>query len=161
MWKLHANATIDVWANATEYTARRTFDVLGLDYEIPLQVKQEEDVQTFTYYFAINELWEAKGLPGTFVPRLAAVLLIVFSGIWPHVKLLMLNITWFFGRHPVRRTRALQWLSGLGKWSLADVLVVCVMVGVLHLDWIVEPEDIKQGSDNRPTQFDTDCTKFV
>jgi len=145
MWKLHVNATIDVWANATEYTARRTFDVLGLDYEIPLRFNEEEDVQTFTYYFAIHELWEAKDLPGTIIPRLAAILLIVFSGIWPHLKLFMLNLTWFFGKHPIRRTRALQLLSGLGKWSLADVLVVCVMVGVLHLDWVVDPADIKQG----------------
>eukprot|EP00529_Nitzschia_sp_RCC80_P009742 CAMPEP_0113443098 /NCGR_PEP_ID=MMETSP0014_2-20120614/1958_1 /TAXON_ID=2857 /ORGANISM="Nitzschia sp." /LENGTH=767 /DNA_ID=CAMNT_0000334033 /DNA_START=33 /DNA_END=2336 /DNA_ORIENTATION=- /assembly_acc=CAM_ASM_000159 len=145
MWKLHVNATIDVWANATEYTARRVFDVAGLDYENHITFSEEEDVQTFTYMYAINELWRAKDLPGLVLPRMAAVLLIVFSGLWPHLKLLMLNITWFFGRHPTRRTRTLQWLSGLGKWSLADVLVVCVMVGVLHLDWVVEPDEIKQG----------------
>ncbi|KAG7338184.1 paraquat-inducible protein A domain containing protein [Nitzschia inconspicua] len=145
MWKLHANATIDVWANATSYTARRFFQGTGVPYENEFHIAQEEDVQTFTYYFAIHELWTAKDLPGLVIPRLAAILLIVFSGIWPHLKLIMLNLTWFFGRHPVRRTRTLQWLSGLGKWSLADVLVVCVMVGVLHLDWIVEPDAIKQG----------------
>ena len=145
MWKLHVNATIDVWANATEYTARRVFDVAGVDYENHITFDEEDDVQTFTYMFAINELWRAEGLPGLVLPRMAAVLLIVFSGLWPHLKLLMLNITWFFGRHPTRRTRTLQWLSGLGKWSLADVLVVCVMVGVLHLDWVVEPDEIKQG----------------
>jgi hypothetical protein len=44
-----------------------------------------------------------------------------------------------------RRKRALHTLSTLGKWSLADVLVVCVMVGVLHLDWTVLPDQIKQG----------------
>jgi hypothetical protein len=86
----------------------------------------------------------SRGLPGKTLPRMAAVLLIIFSGIWPHLKLLLLNLTWIFGKHP-SRTSALQWLSTLGKWSLADVLVVCVMVGVLHLDWIVEPADIKAG----------------
>jgi hypothetical protein len=145
MWKLHANATIDVWANATDFTTRRFFQGAGIPYENEFSIDQQEDVQTFTYYFAIHELWEAKDLPGLVIPRLAAILLIVFSGIWPHLKLIMLNVTWFLGKHPVRRTRALQWLSGLGKWSLADVLVVCVMVGVLHMDWIVEPEEIKQG----------------
>lgn len=145
MWKLHVNATIDVWANATDYTARRACDATGLEYENHLTYSEEEDVQTFTYMYAIHELWRAKDLPGTLLPRLAAILLVVFSGLWPHLKLLMLNITWFWGKHPTRRTRTLQWLSGLGKWSLADVLVVCVMVGVLHLDWIVDPDAIKEG----------------
>jgi len=145
MWKLHVNAEVDVWANATEYTARRTFDVLGLDYDIPLAIDEQKDVQTFTYMYAIKELWAAKNLPGTFLPRSAAVLLIVFSGLWPHIKLLMLNLTWFFGKHKTRRTKILSWLAALGKWSLADVLVVCVMVGVLNLDWVVDPDAIKKG----------------
>lgn len=145
MWKLHVNATVDVWLNATDYLARRTIDTMGLDYDNNFVVDQARDVRTFTYYFAIHELWTAEKIQGTILPRLAAVLLIVFSGIWPHLKLMMLNLTWFIGRHPKRRTRTLQWLSALGKWSLADVLVVCVMVGVLHLDWIVDPAEIKEG----------------
>jgi len=145
MWKLHVNADVDVWANATEYKTRRFFDVLGLDYDIPLQLEEAEDVQTFTYMYAIQELWEAKDLPGTFLPRFAAVLLVVFSGLWPHIKLLMLNLTWFIGKHKTRRTKTLAWLAALGKWSLADVLVVCVMVGVLNLDWVVDPGAIKDG----------------
>lgn len=145
MWKLHVNAEVDVWANATEYTARRTFDVLGLDYDIPLGIDEQKDVQTFTYMFAIKELWTARDLPGKFLPRSAAVLLIIFSGLWPHIKLLMLNLTWFLGRHKSRRTKILAWLAALGKWSLADVLVVCVMVGVLNLDWVVDPVAIKTG----------------
>jgi uncharacterized paraquat-inducible protein A len=59
-------------------------------------------------------------------------------------------------RHPIRRTRLLHWLSILGKWSLADVLVVCVMVGVLNLDWDVDPAQIKQGfSDQLPVVIHT------
>ena len=144
MWKLRAFAHIDAWANATEYKTRRAFDAVGLGYENHFGYDEDKDVQTFTYYFAIEHLWKAKGLPGKTLPRLAAVLLIVFSGIWPHLKLLWLNATWFFGKHPRFRTNTLHWLSTLGKWSLADVLVVCVMVGVLHLDWIVVPDDIKR-----------------
>ena len=145
MWKLHVNAEVDVWANATSNTARRTFQVLGLDYDIPLGIDEQKDVQTFTYMFAIKELWTARDLPGTFLPRSAAVLLIIFSGLWPHIKLLMLNLTWFLGKHKSRRTKTLAWLAALGKWSLADVLVVCVMVGVLNLDWVVDPGAIKTG----------------
>lgn len=91
-------------------------------------------------------------MPGKFFPRLAAVLLALFSGVWPHLKLLLLNLTWLVAKHPVRRTRTLTWLANLGKWSLADVLVVCVMVGVLNLDWDVDPEQIRRGfSDQLPT----------
>jgi hypothetical protein len=62
--------------------------------------------------------------------------LFVFSGIWPHLKLLLLHATWFTPfRNVQRRRRTLSCLAVLGKWSLVDVLVVCVMVGVLHLEW--------------------------
>ena len=129
MWKLHVNATVDVWANATEYTARRTFDVLGLDYDIPIKVNEAKDVQTFTYMFAITELWEAKNLPGTALPRTAAILLIIFSGLWPHLKLIMLNLTWFFGKHKMRRTTTLSWLAALGSTFL---LLACLLVSFVR-----------------------------
>lgn len=144
MWKLRMFAEIDAWANATDFTSRTTFDTVGLPHENNFRISEDKDVETFTYYYAIDHLWVAKGLPGKTLPRAAAILLIIFSGFWPHIKLLLLNVTWFCGKYPTR-SKHLQWLSTLGKWSLADVLVVCVMVGVLHLDWIVVPEDIKQG----------------
>mmetsp|Transcript_18978 Transcript_18978/g.47006 ORF Transcript_18978/g.47006 Transcript_18978/m.47006 type:complete len:705 (-) Transcript_18978:1689-3803(-) len=144
MWKLRTFAEIDAWANATDFTSRTAFDTVGLPRQMNFKISEDKDVETFTYYYAIDHLWVAKGLPGKALPRAAAILLVIFSGFWPHIKLLLLNVTWFCGKYPTR-TKHLQWLSTLGKWSLADVLVVCVMVGVLHLDWIVVPEDIKQG----------------
>ena len=145
MWKLRLNAHIDAWANATDFTARRTFETAGLPYENHFTYDEDKDVETFTYGYAIQQLWRAKNLPGKFLPRLAAILLVMFSGVWPHLKLALLNITWLLGGHPANRTRTLHWLSCLGKWSLADVLTVCVMVGVLNLDWEVDPEEIKTG----------------
>lgn len=145
MWKLRLVADIDVWANATDFTTKQTFNLLGLKYDNHFAYQEDRDVQTFTYYFAIHHLWMAQGIPGKVLPRLAAVLLIVFSGFWPHAKLLWLQATWFFRKQAAARTTTLQWLSTLGKWSLADVLVVCVMVGVLNLDWIVDPDAIKEG----------------
>ena len=145
MWKLRVFAHIDSWANATDFKSRTTFDTLGLDRELQFAYDQDEDVETFTYWYAIKQLWRAKDLPGKVLPRLAAILLVVFSGIWPHLKLFMLQLTWFFGKNQLRRTRTLHWLSALGKWSLADVLTVCVMVGVLNLDWEVDPDAIKKG----------------
>lgn len=145
MWKLRVFSQIDVWANATDFTSKRAFDAVGLHHSNHLTYDEDKDVQTFTYYYAIDHLWKAQGLPNKTLAQMAAVLLIIFSGFWPHIKLFWLNMTWFFGKHQRFRTNTLHWLSTLGKWSLADVLVVCVMVGVLHLDWIVEPDAIKQG----------------
>ncbi len=145
MWKLRMVADIDVWANATDFTTKQTFNLIGLKYDNHFTYQEDRDVQTFTYYYAIHHLWLAKGIPGKVVPRLAAMLLIVFSGIWPHCKLAWLQLTWFFKKQAAARTTTLQWLSTLGKWSLADVLVVCVMVGVLNLDWNVDPAAIKEG----------------
>jgi hypothetical protein len=151
MWRLMRRQHVDVWANATAFDSRTFFDTVGLHHELHFTTDQDQDVKTFTYSYAMTELWRARRMPGKFFPRLAAVLLFIFSGVWPHLKLLILNLTWVVARHPVRRTRLLHWLSILGKWSLADVLVVCVMVGVLNLDWDVDPEQIKQGfSDQMP-----------
>lgn len=145
MWKLRMVANIDVWANATDFTTKQTFNLIGVKYDNHFAYQEDKDVQTFTYYYAIHHLWLAKGIPGKVLPRLAAVLLMIFSGAWPHIKLLWLHATWFFGKQAAARTTTLRWLSTLGKWSLADVLVVCVMVGVLNLDWSVDPAAIKVG----------------
>jgi len=148
MWRLTESQTVDVWANATGTTAKIAFDTVGMKKRNHLVIDTNSTIQTFTYSFAILELWEAKGMPGTTMPRIAALLLVLFSGIWPHLKLLLLNVTWLFEKNSKRRTKMLHWLSCLGKWSLADILVVCVMVGVLHIDWYVDPGAIKTGLSN-------------
>ena len=145
MWRLHLSQQVDVWANATSFESQTTLSTLGLPYHNHILVRKEKTVKEFTYMYAIHELWKAAHMPGKVLPRSAAVLLIIFSGVWPHLKLFLLNFTWLLGSDGVRRSRMLHWLSTLGKWSLADVLVVCVMVGVLHLDWVVDPVATKAG----------------
>jgi hypothetical protein len=171
MWRLTQSQSIDIWWNATSTKARWAYDTLGLPRELNLVRHDQSTIQTFTYSFAIQELWAAKGMPGTTLPRIASVLLALFSGVWPHLKLILLNLTWFLRLRPAPRTSLLHWLSCLGKWSLADILVVCVMVGVLHIDWVVDPDEIRLGiSDHLPemlhlvqTQFDATalCTQLL
>jgi len=145
MWKLKYSAHIDVWANATDLKSKLAFDALGLDHNTPITINEDHVIQSFTYRYAIEHLWYAIGLPNKFLSQFSAILLIFFSGVWPHFKLLLLNCTWFLSRDGKRRTRTFHWLNALGKWSLADVLVVCVMVGVLKLDWPIVPSKIQQG----------------
>lgn len=145
MWELLLRKHVHVSAQAMSLEARTTFDTLGLHHLLHYDVDSDKDVREFTYAYAIQELWKAKGMPGKLLPRFCAILLIFFSGAWPHVKLFLLLMTWWFATNTRRRTKALSWLSTLGKWSLADVLVVCVMVGVLHLDWTIDLDRIQQG----------------
>mmetsp|Transcript_47704 Transcript_47704/g.144245 ORF Transcript_47704/g.144245 Transcript_47704/m.144245 type:complete len:782 (-) Transcript_47704:95-2440(-) len=145
MWRLRLFAHVDVWANATQPVARRTVEALGLPWRNQFKYDHDGDVETFTYGFAVRRLWEAKGMPSTFGPRLSAVLLVLFSGAWPHIKLILLHLNFWVRRRAEARTGALYWLSGFGKWSLADVLVVCVMIAVVHLDWEVDPGAIRDG----------------
>jgi Paraquat-inducible protein A len=137
MWSLLLHTDINVQYTATTYESRITLDAFKLprsdQFNIP---NQSHTVRTFTYVYAMQELWKAKHMPGVFLPRLASAGLFLFSGVWPHLKLLLLNVTWFTPyTNPKRRQRILSYLSVLGKWSLVDVLVVCVMVGVLHLHY--------------------------
>ena len=138
MWSLRlSNNDIDVAYHATTYESQFTLDALKLPRSYQYHMTHEHrNVRTFTYMYAMQELWEAKHMPGLFLPRLASAGLFLFSGIWPHLKLLLLNLTWCtpYTNH-IRRQRMLSYLSVLGKWSLVDVLVVCVMVGVLHLQY--------------------------
>jgi hypothetical protein len=113
MWKLDHHESIDIWWNATTTTSQWAFHTLGLPHDLHFYFQstnsssstQQSDlvfqdmtnasntIQTFTYAFAIQELWEAKGMSaGMLISRVAAILLTLFSGIWPHVKLLSLQI---------------------------------------------------------------------
>lgn len=146
MWRLtsHYHTQLQYEAQSTETKlALRTVGIARSDEYVLAETEWE--IRQFTYAYAIQELWQAKLMSGLFLPRLAAVLLIVFSGIWPHLKLFLLLVTWFLGRNPVRRRRMLACLSVFGKWSLADVLVVCVMVGVLNLQWDFTAQNLYDG----------------
>ena len=148
MWRLRVRADVDVWANATTFSSRKTFDAIGLNETNHLTLDYNDDVSTFTYFFAIKQLWIAAGLPNKFMSRLAAVLLVIFSGVWPHLKLLLLHLT-FLVPYSVRRyrsrTSSLYWLSTFGKYTLADVFVVCALIGIVSLDWQVDPAVVRDG----------------
>ncbi len=43
----------------------------------------------------------------------------------------------------------------LGKWLLADMLVICILIAMLYLDWKVHPKEICHGiKDLLPTLLD-------
>jgi hypothetical protein len=87
-------------------------------------------LETFTYGQSIYELWIER-LPLTYA---SAVLLVLFSALWPHLKLVLLHVYYYGAFRAGPRRAALYWLGSLGKLSLADVCLVCFLFVVLNLD---------------------------
>jgi len=197
MWNLAYSTNVTISATATTLKSKAAFDTLNLPHDYTFKHNENKIVETFTYMDAIRKLWNGEGLgDAQTLSKVAAALLVVFSGIWPHLKLLLVHFCWFFpfshrllltsnlnpdASHAYddrsdkqccksrdastrnnsiwcanghvhntcnRRSPFLRVLSTLGKWSLADVLVVCILIAVLHLDWKVNPYEIRSGLEN-------------
>ena len=65
-----------------------------------------------------------------------ALLIFMFSLIFPALKLSTLVVIWFRGMEPGPRERALQALRVLGKWSMLDVFVVVALVGAVQFGFL-------------------------
>jgi hypothetical protein len=74
------------------------------------------------------DIWNAGG-------RELAVIIVIFSGIWPYTKQLMSLVVWFMppSRLSVsRRESILLWLDRLGKWSMIDIFVLVVSIAAFR-----------------------------
>ncbi|KAL7427314.1 hypothetical protein ACHAXH_001630 [Discostella pseudostelligera] len=73
----------------------------------------------FSLVKSLIEMWIAGA-------RSLAVIIAIFSGVWPYTKQLMVLFIWFVPTKWVsskRRSSMLFWLDVLGKWSMVDVFV--------------------------------------
>ena len=104
------------------------------DLEVPLP-----SLFDFSLGNSVRDMWSAKVYP-------LALLILLFSGVWPYVKLVMMLMCWVVppssrcrccgcgrGRgmrvlSPERRGMWLQALDALGKWSLIDTFVLVMMM---------------------------------
>ena len=64
------------------------------------------------------------------------LLILIFSGVWPYLKLVLMLLAWvipskFF--RPERRGQLLVWLDALGKYSLVDTYVLILMMVAFRL----------------------------
>lgn len=156
---LFMNIALFVWSNCStgatvepNVVIRFPKDLQWIVHEIlPNQVDKhgvlafKDDVFNFTLITSLKHFWKggAYGL---------AVLIGVFSGLWPYVKLLTMVVLWFVPATEKLRGKLLHWLDVLGKWSLVDAYVLCLMavafgfntdktiIGIdIHVDISVRP----------------------
>ena len=138
MWKLTSDYTVSISYKASGVQTRLLMEALSLPTSDTIHRESVWDIQYFTYSYWVEQLWLAQGMPNKILPRFASIGLVLCSGVWPHLKIVLLLGVWWLTRKMVRQQFYLHWLSVLGKWSLVDVFVVCVLVGVLHLAWEFE-----------------------
>jgi hypothetical protein len=70
------------------------------------------------------DIWNAGG-------KELAILVLIFSGIWPYTKQLVTLVVWFLppSRLSVsRRESILLWFDRLGKWSMIDIFVLVISI---------------------------------
>jgi len=171
MWYLFSEVRADVELHADSLDAKLAFRALKLQNPSNITINFHQTIEAFTYWDAIRGLWT--GHTGPVDPRyqnpgpgpwgkVSAILLIFFSAFWPHAKLLGLNYQYHrkvrFGDEE-SRTTTLYWLDTFGKWSLADVFVICTLLAVLNLDMPLQAPKILDALGIQLRQLANDFTK--
>eukprot|EP00980_Cylindrotheca_fusiformis_P014861 scaffold4056_cov115-Cylindrotheca_fusiformis.AAC.5 len=83
------------------------------------------------------DIWNAGG-------KELAILILLFSGIWPYTKQLITLALWFMPPtrcSVTRRESILLWLDCLGKWSMIDIFVLVISIAAFRLS-IVSPNKV-------------------
>ncbi len=101
---------------------------LGFGVSTPIVTTDEllSSPSSYSALAGVKELLHAGHMP-------LALLILVFSILFPAAKLALLLVLWFIPMQRSRRSRLLTWLESLGKWSMLDVFVVVILAGLLQL----------------------------
>jgi len=83
------------------------------------------------------DIWRSGG-------KALALLILIFSGIWPYTKQLITLTLWFAPTSLVpisRRGSILLWLDWLGKWSMIDIFVLIICLAAFRVS-VNSPSDL-------------------
>ncbi len=88
-------------------------------------------IKKFVFWKSSYSLWS--GMIGLFHDRHygLAIILLVFSILFPFTKLAVLMALWVGRFTDARRQDVLKWLERLGRWSMLDVFVVAMIVVIV------------------------------
>jgi hypothetical protein len=113
----------------------------------PLQnVTFEKDLLSYSYIKVVQQMWDQPDIHQVepwaninfdvkAIAKVCAAILVLFSGCWPHVKLLATHVLFYLPASAARRTRALLWLEFFGKWSMLDVFAIVLVITVFSVEF--------------------------
>jgi hypothetical protein len=87
-------------------------------------MSDEMSLFAFSLGNSVHDMWEAEVYP-------LAVMILLFSGVWPYVKLGLMLCCWIAPLQKLsasKRESLLMWLDALGKYSLVDAYVLVMMM---------------------------------
>ena len=115
---LFLNIGMFIWSNSVVGVyVYLCIDVLGFR-------SKNYELKTFGLIDTVTDMWKSE-------VYLLAILVAVFSGIWPYVKLITLLLCWCLNEiklSPRVREKLLIVLDTMGKWSLLDSYVLIMML---------------------------------
>lgn len=94
--------------------------------------EQEFSVENFFEFSMLRstiEIWNAGG-------KELAVMIFIFSVIWPYAKQLITLVVWFLPPKALsisRRGSTLLWLDTLAKWSMIDIITLIVTIAAFRI----------------------------
>jgi len=95
-------------------------------------------VKEFSLVSSVVEMSHARAI-------VLATLIILFSGVWPYLKLMLMLWSWFAPSRvlPVRaRQKLLYMIDALGKWSLVDCFVMVLFMVAFRFDITPSESDL-------------------
>lgn len=113
--------------NDTTATSAPTAEALAQETNAETCARQQEGVDAelvdeyyiayeLQFFSAIKTAWNSDA-------KLLAVIVVIFSGMWPYTKNIILALAWYLPLSVQRRDWVMMWLRRLGKYTLVDIYV--------------------------------------
>lgn len=131
---LSLGGTVNISGSFGEYFSFRELPYLSSAHVALFLLKAGQffDVQGFFEFSMVNstiEMWQAGA-------HSLAILIVIFSGVWPYSKQLTILVIWFLPPSRLtskRRGQILHLLDVLGKWSMVDVFVLLMSIASFRI----------------------------
>lgn len=94
-------------------------------------------VFNFALVNSVSEFWQSGSYP-------LAIIIAFFSGVWTHLKLLLIGVVYWTPPSTFslrRRGVLLRALDASGKWSLVDTQMLILLMVALHFDLLLPSDD--------------------
>jgi len=108
---------------------------VGAQVLVKVQVDGEDVLDAppffaFSLISSVRDMWRGGVYP-------LAILIALFSGFWPYLKLVLMLVCWFLPASKLsveRRQSLLDFLDAYGKWSLVDTFVLVIFMVAFHFE---------------------------